>query len=120
MNAVYKPIRVGGCLQVKFLFTSGSTKDPNGVTVGITLYNGGTLHVDEGKVANRLWLDGTGSTHRVARLHLMHEPPSIDKGEITDKGSINQRAVLLHRAALVEALHRGEGIAVVLPHRQRQ
>ena len=33
------------------------------------------------------------------------EPPSIDRGEMTDKGSINQRAVLSHRAALVEALY---------------
>jgi feruloyl-CoA synthase len=37
----------------------------------------------------------------------MHEPPSIDKGEVTDKGSINQRAVLKHRDALVNALHDG-------------
>jgi feruloyl-CoA synthase len=43
----------------------------------------------------------------VARLHLMHEPPSIDKGEVTDKGSINQRAVLKHRNAMVDALHGG-------------
>jgi len=48
---------------------------------------------------------GTGSANRIARLHLMAEPPSIDKGEVTDKGSINQRAVLKHRADLVEALH---------------
>ena len=36
---------------------------------------------------------------RVARALLMAEPPSIDKGEMTDKGSINQRAVLDNRAA---------------------
>ena len=47
----------------------------------------------------------TGSATRVARLHLMHEPASIDKGEVTDKGSINQRAVLKHRAELVDAFH---------------
>ncbi len=68
-------------------------------------------------VADRLWAGGTGSANRVARLHLMHEPPSIDKGEITDKGSINQRAVLLHRAALVEALHAGQGVDVIVPRR---
>ena len=68
-------------------------------------------------VANRLWAAGTGSANRVARLHLMHEPPSIDKGEVTDKGSINQRAVLLHRAALVEALHAGQGIDVIVAQR---
>jgi feruloyl-CoA synthase len=36
---------------------------------------------------------------------LLSEPPTIDKGEITDKGSINQRAVLSHRADTVAALH---------------
>lgn len=49
----------------------------------------------------------TGSANRVARLHLMHEPPSIDKGEVTDKGSINQRAVLKHRDAMVQDFHEG-------------
>ena len=36
---------------------------------------------------------------------LMAEPPSMDVGEATDKGSINQRNVLRHRAALVEELY---------------
>jgi feruloyl-CoA synthase len=47
----------------------------------------------------------TGSSNRVARLLLLEEPPSLDRGEITDKGSINQRAVLSGRAALVEELY---------------
>ena len=47
----------------------------------------------------------TGSANRIARLCLLAEPPTIDRGEITDKGSINQRAVLTHRAAIVDALH---------------
>lgn len=47
----------------------------------------------------------TGSSTRVVRLILLDELPSIDAGEITDKGSINQRAVLTRRAALVEALY---------------
>jgi feruloyl-CoA synthase len=47
----------------------------------------------------------TGSANRIARAHVVSEPPSIDRGELTDKGSINQRAVLKHRAALAEALH---------------
>ncbi len=49
----------------------------------------------------------TGSATRVARAIILTEPPSIDRGEVTDKGSINQRAVLKHRAALVAALHDG-------------
>jgi feruloyl-CoA synthase len=35
----------------------------------------------------------------------MDTPLSIDKGEVTDKGSINQRAVLEHRGALIEELY---------------
>ncbi|MBU1175912.1 MAG: feruloyl-CoA synthase [Alphaproteobacteria bacterium] len=47
----------------------------------------------------------TGSSNHVARALVMAVPPDIDKGEITDKGSINQRAVRAARADLVEALY---------------
>src|SRR5262249_33924850 len=46
-----------------------------------------------------------GSSTRVERTILMAEPPSMDKSEMTDKGSINQRAVLKNRAALVDELY---------------
>jgi feruloyl-CoA synthase len=46
-----------------------------------------------------------GTSGRVGRAILLSEPPSLDVGEVTDKGSINQRAVLAHRAALVEELY---------------
>ncbi|MBW0002756.1 MAG: feruloyl-CoA synthase [Hyphomicrobiales bacterium] len=49
--------------------------------------------------------EAKGSSTRVARLMLLEEPPSIDLNEITDKGSINQRAVLTRRANEVEALY---------------
>ncbi len=49
--------------------------------------------------------ESTGSSNRVFRALLMAEPPSLDKGEMTDKGSINQRAVLGSRAALVDELY---------------
>jgi feruloyl-CoA synthase len=58
-------------------------------------------------LVDRQWKAGTGSANRVARAHVLVEPPSIDAGEITDKGSINQRAVLQRRAALVETLYAG-------------
>jgi feruloyl-CoA synthase len=58
-------------------------------------------------LADRLFAEATGSATRVMRWHVLAEPPSIDKGEVTDKGSINQRAVLTHRAALVQALYEG-------------
>ncbi|HVZ45675.1 MAG TPA: feruloyl-CoA synthase [Ramlibacter sp.] len=59
------------------------------------------------RVVDELARSATGSASRIALLHVMAEPPSIDKGEVTDKGSINQRAVLTHRDALVKALHEG-------------
>src|SRR5215813_7834951 len=46
-----------------------------------------------------------GSSTRVSRAIVMAEPPSMDKGEATDKGSINQRAVLKNRATLVDELY---------------
>jgi feruloyl-CoA synthase len=46
-----------------------------------------------------------GTSSRIMRAILLAEPPSLDIGEMTDKGSINQRAVLAHRAALVEELY---------------
>jgi feruloyl-CoA synthase len=57
------------------------------------------------QVINALSASSTGSANRIARMCLLSEPPTIDKGEITDKGSINQRSVLHHRADTVAALH---------------
>jgi feruloyl-CoA synthase len=47
----------------------------------------------------------SGSATRVARATLAKIPPSIDAGEVTDKGSLNQRTVLKVRAALVDLLY---------------
>jgi feruloyl-CoA synthase len=49
--------------------------------------------------------ESTGSSTFVARALLLGDPPSIDAREMTDKGSINQKAVLANRASLVEALY---------------
>ena len=55
----------------------------------------------------RLNRDAGGNASRLEWIALLDEPASIDRGEITDKGSINQRAVLQWRAEQVEALYRG-------------
>ena len=47
----------------------------------------------------------TGGTTRIDRAILLDMPPSIDAQEITDKGTLNQKAVLKNRAALVDALY---------------
>jgi feruloyl-CoA synthase len=50
-------------------------------------------------------LESTGSSNRVARAIVLQEAPSLDAGEMTDKGSINQRAVLARRARIVDELY---------------
>jgi feruloyl-CoA synthase len=55
--------------------------------------------------------EGGSSTHP-RRVMVMSEPPSIDANEITDKGYMNQRAVLERRAALVEQLYAG-GVDII-------
>ena len=69
------------------------------------------------KVVDELAASSTGSANRIARLCLLSEPPTIDKGEITDKGSINQRAVLTHRADTVAALHEGRLHYILQPRK---
>ena len=56
----------------------------------------------------------TGSSTFVARAILLEAPPSIDAREITDKGSLNQKAVLQHRAALVDELYASAASSRVL------
>lgn len=46
----------------------------------------------------------SGSASRITRLMFIEVPLSFDRGEVTDKGSINQRAVLRNRADLVASL----------------
>jgi feruloyl-CoA synthase len=56
----------------------------------------------------------TGSSTRITRAVLIDTPLSIDRGEVTDKGSINQRAVLEHRAALIDELYSPDAAAHVI------
>jgi feruloyl-CoA synthase len=56
-------------------------------------------------ILHRLARESTGGSTWVARAVLLDAPPSIDARELTDKGSLNQQAVLANRAALVEELY---------------
>ena len=55
-----------------------------------------------------------GSSMRIERVLLLTEPPSMDAGEITDKGYVNQRAVLARREADVQALYAAAPAAHVI------
>ena len=71
------------------------------------------LRAQFSKLLATLAATSTGSATRVGRMLLLTTLPSIDKGEITDKGSLNQRAVLQHRAADVAALYDDTNPAVI-------
>ncbi len=58
-----------------------------------------------GAVLAALEREGSGSSQTVARALVLDEPPNVDAGEITDKGYINQRAVLARRSADVRSLY---------------
>jgi feruloyl-CoA synthase len=63
------------------------------------------VHIYIGEMLESFNAKSTGSSTRIDRIIIAIEPPSIDLGEITDKGSLNQRAILKHRADLVEKLY---------------
>ena len=58
-----------------------------------------------GALLETLARQATGGSNRVCRVILLETPPSLDAGEATDKGSLNQGMVLRHRAARVEELY---------------
>src|SRR5436190_4938777 len=83
--------------------------------LGALLFLAGKSTTDELKLRLATF-PSTGTSNRIARALVLDEPPSLDAGEMTDKGSINQRAVLARRAALVEELYRspvGDKVIVV-------
>ena len=59
--------------------------------------------------------ESSGSSGHGSRALLLAEPPSIDRGEITDKGYLNQRAVLSCREGLVEELYSDSAAVIVIP-----
>ncbi|MGR3660722.1 MAG: feruloyl-CoA synthase [Paracoccaceae bacterium] len=47
----------------------------------------------------------SGSSRRVVRFMFLEQPLEMKRGELTEKGSVNQRAVLRNNTALVEILY---------------
>lgn len=74
-------------------------------SLGALIFPAGNFPKEE-FLAKLKTLGSTGSSNRIARAILLQEPPSLDAGEMTDKGSINQKAVLERRKDLVEELYR--------------
>lgn len=56
----------------------------------------------------------TGSATRVRRVIILPRDPSFDQGEITEKGSLNQRALRAHSSELIDTLYAGgDGVIAV-------
>jgi feruloyl-CoA synthase len=72
--------------------------------VGSVSLDDAAVHEHLCAALNRL-NDGAGSSHSVHRILLLDDPPSLEAGEITDKGYVNQRAVLTRRAAALEEVY---------------
>ena len=66
------------------------------------------------KLLNDFASTSTGSSNRVVGAILLDEPLSIDAHEVTDKGSLNQRAILENRKAIVEELYEPSPRAIVI------
>jgi len=93
---------------------TGHDRPEVGALVWVNLTAVKSLGLDEKALKTRLQtalaelrLGSTGGSTAPSRLLVLDLPPSIDEGEITDKGYINQRAVLERRAMHVEHLHAG-------------
>jgi feruloyl-CoA synthase len=82
------------------------TGHDRGEVCALVIARPGAKDPDLQRLLDALAARSTGSSTRIARALLLAGPLSIDAGEITDKGSVNQRAVLQSRAELVEMLYR--------------
>lgn len=56
----------------------------------------------------------TGSASRVRRAIVLQDPPSFDAGEVTEKGSLNQRALRSNRAERIGELYSDHPDAIVV------
>ncbi len=56
----------------------------------------------------------TGSASHVKRALVMAQPPSFDRGEVAEKGSLNQRVIRANRVAEIAELYAGGNGAIVV------
>jgi feruloyl-CoA synthase len=90
------------------------TGHDRGEVCALVIARPGAKDPDLQRLLDALAARSTGSSTRIARALLLAGPLSIDAGEITDKGSVNQRAVLEHRAALIDDIYASEERAGVI------
>ena len=98
---------------------AGENRDEIGVLLFVGwrargAYDDETLRAELARMLAAYNAGATGSSHRVGRALIVGDPLSPAAGEITDKGSVNQRRVLANRAPLVERLFSAADANVIL------
>jgi feruloyl-CoA synthase len=78
------------------------------------LYGSETVRNLFGRLLNEFAATSTGSSTRVVSAILLDEALSIDAHEVTDKGSLNQRAILENRKTIVEQLYEPSPRTIVI------
>ena len=68
---------------------------------------------DAAKAALIRAADGEPTTRRIARIILLTSPPSLEDGEITDKGYLNQSACRSNRAGDLAALYSADDLRII-------
>lgn len=58
----------------------------------------------------------TGISNRIQRAMILDDPPSMDAGELTEKGTVSQKAVLRNRSGLVEEIYAGSARVIEVKH----
>jgi feruloyl-CoA synthase len=109
VGALRAAVLVAGAPYVQDVVLTGHDRDVLGMLVFLTA---DARQLSDAQL--QAWLRGLleqlaaragGSSQRIVRALILEQPPSIAAGEVTDKGSINQRAVLQARPAAVEMLY---------------
>ena len=89
------------------LAASGALRDDNGV------FAGDILQTQIGERLAELAKTAAGQSNRISRAVVLSEPPSIADGEITAKGNLNFRKIMMRRKALLDRLYDDEDQAVI-------
>jgi feruloyl-CoA synthase len=114
VGALRAAVLAAGAPHVHDVVFAGHDRDELGMLVFLTAVPDTGVHAWLRGLLAELAARAGGSSQRIVRAVVLDDPPSMAAGEITDKGTINQRAVLESRRAAVELLYSPDPRVVVL------
>jgi feruloyl-CoA synthase len=114
VGALRAAVLTAGAPYVHDVVFAGHDRDELGMLVFLTAVPDTGVHAWLRSLLTGLAARAGGSSQRIVRALVLDHPPSLAAGELTDKGTINQRAVLESRRAAVELLYSADPRVVVL------